>query len=72
VRGMSRSYARASPICAGLHFQRVPDAARVHTNYLLLGRVEGDRGAFHKKLTATGFPCTPFYPHTLVCESAVP
>jgi dTDP-4-amino-4,6-dideoxygalactose transaminase len=49
----------------GLHFQRVPDAARVHTNYLLLGRVNGDRNAFHRKLTAAGFPCTPFYPHTL-------
>ncbi len=49
----------------GLHFQRVPDAARVHTNYLLLGWVDGDRGAFHKNLTGAGFPCTPFYPHTL-------
>ena len=49
----------------GLSFQRVPDAARVHTNYLLLGRVDGDRGAFHRHLTAAGFPCTPFYPHTL-------
>ena len=48
-----------------LHFQRVPDAARVHTNYLLLGWVDGDRNAFHRKLTAAGFPCTPFYPHTL-------
>jgi len=49
----------------GLHFQRIPDAARVHTNYLLLGWVDGDRNAFHKKLTSAGFPCTPFYPHTL-------
>jgi dTDP-4-amino-4,6-dideoxygalactose transaminase len=49
----------------GLHFQRVPDAARVHTNYLLLGWVDGDRNAFHKTVTAAGFPCTPFYPHKL-------
>jgi dTDP-4-amino-4,6-dideoxygalactose transaminase len=49
----------------GIHFQRVPDAARVHTNYLLLGWVDGDRGAFHRGLTAAGYPCTPFYPHTL-------
>ncbi len=49
----------------GLHFQRVPAAASVHTNYLLLGWVDGDRGAFHRHLTAAGFPCTPFYPHTL-------
>ena len=49
----------------GLHFQRVPASAAVHTNYLLLGWVDGDRGAFHKSLTAAGFPCTPFYPHTL-------
>jgi dTDP-4-amino-4,6-dideoxygalactose transaminase len=48
-----------------LHFQDVPPAAAVHTNYLLLGRVEGDRDSFQKKLTAAGFPCTPFYPHTL-------
>src|SRR5580698_2452722 len=27
----------------GLHFQRVPHAARVHTNYLLLGWVDSDR-----------------------------
>ncbi len=48
-----------------LHFQRIPEAARVHTNYLLLGWVDGDRSAFHRKLTSAGFPCTPFYPHTL-------
>src|SRR5579863_2624948 len=49
----------------GLHFQRVPEAASVHTNYLLLGWVDGDRGTFHRHLTAAGYPCTPFYPHTL-------
>ncbi|HWE53145.1 MAG TPA: DegT/DnrJ/EryC1/StrS family aminotransferase [Bryobacteraceae bacterium] len=48
----------------GLRFQRVPAAASIHTNYLLLGQVD-DRGAFHRHLTAAGFPCTPFYPHTL-------
>lgn len=49
----------------GLHLQRVPESARVHTNYLLLGWVDGDRNEFHRKLTGAGFPCTPFYPHTL-------
>lgn len=49
----------------GLHFQHVPHAAKVHTNYLLLGWVDRDRASFHKKLTGAGFPCTPFYPHTL-------
>jgi dTDP-4-amino-4,6-dideoxygalactose transaminase len=49
----------------GLHFQRVPGAACVHSNYLLLGWLDGDRATFHRSLTATGFPCTPFYPHTL-------
>jgi dTDP-4-amino-4,6-dideoxygalactose transaminase len=49
----------------GLHFQKVPAAAAVHTNYLLLGWVDGDRGAFHRHVTAAGYPCTPFYPHTL-------
>ena len=48
-----------------LHFQRVPKAAAVHTNYLLLGWVDGDRSTFHRNLTAAGYPCTPFYPHTL-------
>jgi dTDP-4-amino-4,6-dideoxygalactose transaminase len=50
---------------ANLRFQAVPDAAAVHTNYLLLGRISGNRNAFHKILTGQGFPCTPFYPHTL-------
>lgn len=50
---------------AGLRFQDVPEAAAVHTNYLLLGRVKSGRDAFHKSLTGQGFPCTPFYPHTL-------
>jgi dTDP-4-amino-4,6-dideoxygalactose transaminase len=49
----------------GLHFQRVPERAAVHTNYLLTGWVDGDRGAFQRKMTGAGFPCTPFYPHTL-------
>src|SRR5580698_6887811 len=49
----------------GIHFQRVPVAGRVHSNYLLLGWVDGDRGAFHRSLTAAGYPCTPFYPHML-------
>lgn len=49
----------------GLHFQAVPKAASVHTNYLLLGWVETDRDGFHQRLTAQGVPCTPFYPHTL-------
>jgi dTDP-4-amino-4,6-dideoxygalactose transaminase len=49
----------------GLHFQRVPREATVHTNYLLTGWVDGDRDGFHRNLTAAGFPCTPFYPHTL-------
>jgi dTDP-4-amino-4,6-dideoxygalactose transaminase len=49
----------------GLHLQRVPAQAAVHTNYLLTGWVDGDRDAFYRRLTAAGFPCTPFYPHTL-------
>jgi dTDP-4-amino-4,6-dideoxygalactose transaminase len=48
-----------------LHLQRVPAQASVHTNYLLTGWVDGDRNTFHRRLTAGGFPCTPFYPHTL-------
>ncbi len=48
-----------------IHLQRVHESAKVHTNYLLLGWIEGDRNEFHRKLTTAGFPCTPFYPHTL-------
>jgi dTDP-4-amino-4,6-dideoxygalactose transaminase len=51
--------------CPELHFQRVPPGATVHTNYLLTGWIDGDRDGFHRRLTAAGFPCTPFYPHTL-------
>jgi dTDP-4-amino-4,6-dideoxygalactose transaminase len=54
----------------GLTFQEVPDAAKVHTNYLLLGRIDPakfgkTRDDFHRAITAQGIPCTPFYPHTL-------
>ncbi len=51
--------------CPELCFQHVPREASVHTNYLLTGWVNGDRNRFHRNLTAAGFPCTPFYPHTL-------
>ena len=39
---------RHDPVSAegGPHIQRVPAAARVHTNYLLLGWVDSDRTAF--------------------------
>jgi dTDP-4-amino-4,6-dideoxygalactose transaminase len=36
--------------------------------YLLVGRIRGPSGTrddFHRKMTAAGVPCTPFYPHTL-------
>jgi dTDP-4-amino-4,6-dideoxygalactose transaminase len=48
-------------------FSACPNAAQIHTNYLLLGRLwMGIAGAFHRHLTAAGFPCTPFYPaHSL-------
>lgn len=54
----------------GLRFQAVPAEARVHTNYLLLGRVDAKRlgktrDEFHKSVVAAGVPCTPFYPHAL-------
>lgn len=54
----------------GLRWQAIPAAARVHTNYLALGRVDAEamgstRDSFHRALTGLGVPCTPFYPHTL-------
>jgi dTDP-4-amino-4,6-dideoxygalactose transaminase len=47
----------------GIRFQRVPAEARVHTNYLLLGRIQ-NRDAFQSAVISQGLPCT-FYPHTL-------
>jgi dTDP-4-amino-4,6-dideoxygalactose transaminase len=54
----------------GLTWQRVPEEAQVHTNYLMLGRIDAakfgaTRNEFHRHLTAAGIPCTPFYPHPL-------
>ncbi len=53
-------------------WQHVPpdEAAQVHTNYLMLGRIDAakfgaTRNEFHRHLTAAGIPCTPFYPHPL-------
>ncbi|MDQ6699196.1 MAG: DegT/DnrJ/EryC1/StrS family aminotransferase [Acidobacteriota bacterium] len=55
---------------AGLTLQKVAAEARVHTNYLLLGRVDAakfgkTRDQLHQDMTAAGVPFTPFYPHTL-------
>jgi dTDP-4-amino-4,6-dideoxygalactose transaminase len=61
----ARTIRRAIEGVPGIHLQRVPEAGQVHTNYLLLGWVDNDRGAFHRGITAAGYPCTPFYPHTL-------
>jgi dTDP-4-amino-4,6-dideoxygalactose transaminase len=53
----------------GIHFQRVPEGAGVHTNYLLLGRISPGttscRDEFHRRVVDAGVPCTPFYPHPL-------
>jgi dTDP-4-amino-4,6-dideoxygalactose transaminase len=54
----------------GLIWQHVPNEAQVHTNYLMLGRIDAvkfgaTRNEFHRHLTAAGIPCTPFYPHPL-------
>ena len=59
--GIIREQLRDVPeIC----WQRVPEAARVHTNYLLLGRT-ANRDRFHQAVVEAGVPCTPFYPHPL-------
>jgi dTDP-4-amino-4,6-dideoxygalactose transaminase len=54
----------------GLTWQYVPEEAHVHTNYLMLGRIDSaqfgaTREEFHRQVTARGIPCTPFYPHPL-------
>jgi dTDP-4-amino-4,6-dideoxygalactose transaminase len=54
----------------GLVWQQVPPQAAVHTNYLMLGRIDAHqfgetRNEFHRRITAAGVPCTPFYPHPL-------
>lgn len=55
---------------AGLVFQKIPSQVNVHSEYLLCGRIDqgkfgATRDEFHRKMTAAGIPCTPFYPHTL-------
>ncbi|MDQ2900627.1 MAG: DegT/DnrJ/EryC1/StrS family aminotransferase [Acidobacteriota bacterium] len=54
----------------GLALQSVAPQARVHTNYLLLGRIDAakfgrTREELHRAMAAAGAPFTPFYPHTL-------
>ena len=54
----------------GLTWQHVPEQAQVHTNYLMLGRINAaqfgaTRDEFHRHMAAAGVPCTPFYPHPL-------
>ena len=48
----------------GITLPRVPEAARVHTNYLFLGHIAA-RDRFQQAVVAAGVPCTPFYPHPL-------
>jgi len=53
----------------GLAFQTLPKPQNANSWYLLLGRIDARRGRtrdeFHRELTASGVPCTPFYPHPL-------
>jgi dTDP-4-amino-4,6-dideoxygalactose transaminase len=54
----------------GLHWQQIPPQVNRNSWYLLLGRIDAarfgeSRDSFHKRVTAAGIPCTPFYPHTL-------
>ncbi len=54
----------------GLRFQEVPAQVNAHSHYLLLGRIDErrfgtSRDEFHRRITAAGIPCTPFYPHPL-------
>lgn len=54
----------------GMHLQELPEAATVHTNYLLPGWIDPvefgvDRDDFVAALEAEGVPIRPFYPHPL-------
>lgn len=54
----------------GVQFQAWPDAATVHTHYILPGRVDEaefgcSRDEFIEAMQAEGIPVRPFYPHTL-------
>jgi dTDP-4-amino-4,6-dideoxygalactose transaminase len=54
----------------GVHLQELPEAATVHTHYLLPGWIDAlefgaDRDDFVKALEAEGVPIRPFYPHPL-------
>lgn len=55
---------------AGITFQKIPAQVNIHSEYLLCGRIDAPkfgatRDEFHRKMSAAGIPCTPFYPHTL-------
>ncbi|MCS6953578.1 MAG: DegT/DnrJ/EryC1/StrS family aminotransferase, partial [Bryobacteraceae bacterium] len=54
----------------GITWQQVAQQAARHSYYLLLGRVDARRFGMNRDelceaLTASGIPCTPFYPHPL-------
>ena len=54
----------------GLRFRPCPSRRMRTPWYLLLGRIDAPRmgrtrDEFHRALTASGVPCTPFYPHPL-------
>jgi dTDP-4-amino-4,6-dideoxygalactose transaminase len=54
----------------GVHLQQLPEAATVHTHYLLPGWIDAvefgaHRDDFVKALEAEGVPIRPFYPHPL-------
>ncbi|MDQ6707495.1 MAG: DegT/DnrJ/EryC1/StrS family aminotransferase [Acidobacteriota bacterium] len=54
----------------GLTLQRIAPEARVHTNYLLLGRIDAasfgrTREQLQREMAEAGVPFTPFYPHVL-------
>ena len=71
LRERNAQFLRASLIdTPGLALQHVPAAVTANSNYLLIGIVNEKefgvgRDQFQRSLVDAGFPCTPFYPHTL-------
>lgn len=54
----------------GIEWQQAPPECNEHGNYLLIGRIDSGtlgrtRDEFCDRLTTSGVPVTPFYPHTL-------
>ena len=70
VRTQNRALLQENLKTPGVYLQELPEAASVHTHYILCGWVDEDklgasRDELVEALNAEGVPIRPFYPHPL-------